>query len=155
MASQWLIPLFVANAFAVAFLVLALYRPNVARMVAGGGFVAAALVNATFAAIAPQVYVKVFGPHALGPFKDLIYGVLAQAPGRFIFALALWQAGVGAVILLNKTEYVRLGCLAAAIFLVGISPFGLACAFPSNLILVGGMVALIRLKWPLEARARM
>ncbi len=155
MTSQLLLPLLVANAFAVAFLVLALYRPNAARMVAGGGFIVASLVNGTLALLAPQIYVRGFGPLAVGVYKTFIYGVLAQAPGRLILAIAVWQLIVGAAILVNVTEYVRLGLAAAAVFLVGISPLGAGCGFPSNLILAGALVALIRLRWPLEARARM
>lgn len=153
MTSQMLLPLFVANALGVAFLALALYRPNAARIVAGGGFVVASLVNATFAIVNPQIYVKGFGPHAVGVYKTLIYGLLAQAPRRLILALAVWQLLVGAVILLDITEYVRLGCVAAACFLIGISPLGLGCAFPSNLIFAVGVVVLIRLRWPLNSEA--
>ncbi|HEY1204495.1 MAG: hypothetical protein ABSH46_04895 [Bryobacteraceae bacterium] len=154
MASQLLLLLFVANAFGVAFFVLALYRPNTARIVAGGGFIASSLVNATLALLDPQIYVKGLGPHAVGLYKDLIYGALGQAPGRLILALAVWQLIVAATILVNVTEYVRLGCVAAALFLIGISPLGVGCGFPSNLILAGGLVALIRLRWPLGARTR-
>ena len=154
MTSQLLLPLFVANALSVAFLVLALYRPNAARIVAGGGFIVASLVNGTLALRDPQIYVTGFGPLAVGVYKTFIYGVLAQAPGRLILAIAVWQLVVGAVILVNLTEYVRLGCVAAAIFLIGISPLGVGCGFPSNLILAGGMVVLIRLRWPLDARTR-
>jgi hypothetical protein len=148
-----LTPLLVANAFAVAFLVLALFRPNVARMVTGGGFIVASLVNATLALRDPQIYVRGFGPYAVGVYKDLIYGILAQAPGRLILALAVWQFIVGAVILTNSTELVRLGCAAATIFLIGLSPLGLGCGFPSNLIFAAGVVVLIRLRWPLNAQA--
>ncbi len=147
-------PLLAANAFAVAFLVLALYRPNPARLIAGGGFVLAALINATLAILNPQIYVTGFGPHAVGIFKTVIYGILAPSPTRFILGIAVWQLIVAAMILANSTDYTRLGCVAATIFLIGISPLGLGCAFPSNLILAAGMVALIRSKWPLQAHAR-
>lgn len=152
MTSALLLPLLAANAFAVAFLVLALYRPNPARMIAGGGFILAALVNATLAILDPQIYVRGFGPHAIGVYKTAIYGLLAQAPTRFILAIAVWQLLVATMILVNSTDYTRLGCVAATIFLIGISPLGLGCAFPSNLILAAGTVALIRLKWPLQAQ---
>ncbi|HXN46210.1 MAG TPA: hypothetical protein VN893_06185 [Bryobacteraceae bacterium] len=154
MTSALLLPLLAANALAVAFLVLALYRPNPARVIAGGGFILAALVNATLAILDPQIYITGFGPHAVGIYKTVIYGVLAHGPTRFILAIAVWQLAVGAAILVNSTDYTRLGSVAATIFLIGISPLGLGCAFPSNLILAAGMVALIRLKWPLQAHAR-
>ena len=154
MTSALLLPLLAANALAVAFLVLALYQPNVARMIAGCGFILAGLVNATLAILDPQIYVRGFGPNAVGVYKTVIYGLLAQAPTRFILAIAVWQLVVATMILVNSTDYVRLGCVAAAVFLVGISPLGLGCAFPSNLILAAGLVALIRLKWPLQPHAR-
>lgn len=153
MTSALLLPLFVANAFAVAFLVLALYRPNAARIIAGGGFILAGLVNGTLAVVDPQIYVRGFGPYAIGVYKTFIYGPLAQAPGRLILAIAVWQLVVGAMILVKSTDYVRLGCAAATAFLIGISPLGAACAFPSNLILAAALVALMRLKWPREAQA--
>jgi hypothetical protein len=154
MTSALLLPLFVANAFAVAFLVLALYRPNVARIITGGGFVLAGLTNGTLAVLDPQIYIRGFGPHALGVYKTFIYAVVAQRPGRLILAIAVWQLLVGACILVNSSDFTRLGCVAAAVFLVGISPLGVGCAFPSNLILAAAAVVLVRLKWPLEARAR-
>ena len=155
MTSALLLPLLVSNALAIAFLVLALYRPNAARMIAGGGFVLAGLVNGTLAILNPQIYITGFGPNAVGVYKTLIYGVLAQAPKRFILAIAVWQLIVAATILVNSTDFARLGLLAATIFLIGISPLGVGCAFPSNLILAAGLVALIRLRWPLQPHARM
>ena len=155
MASALLLPLFAANALAVAFLVLALYRPNAARMIAGGGFILAGLINGTLAILDPQIYVRGFGPNAIGVYKTVIYGLLAQAPVRFILAIAVWQLIVAAMILVNSTDYIRLGLVAAAVFLIGISPLGLGCAFPSNLILAAGLVVLIRLRWPLQPHARM
>src|SRR5208283_5665752 len=119
MTSALLLPLFVANAFAVAFLVLALYRPNVARIITGGGFVLAGLTNGTLAVLDPQIYIRGFGPHALGVYKTFIYAVVAQRPGRLILAIAVWQLLVGACILVNSSDFTRLGCVAAAVFLVG------------------------------------
>jgi hypothetical protein len=155
MTSALLLPLLVANALSIAFLVLALYRPNAGRITAGCGFVFAGLLNGTLAILDPQIYVKGLGPYAIGVYKTFIYGLLAQAPGRLVLAFALWHVVIGAMILVNITDYVRLGCLAAAVFLVGISPLGVGCAFPSNLILAGALIALIRLRWPREAQARM
>ncbi len=154
MTSALLLPLLAANALAVAFLVLALYRPNPARLIAGGGFILAGLVNATLAILDPQIYVRGFGPHAVGVYKTAIYGILAPGPTRFILAIAVWQLIVAAMILVNSTDYTRLGCVCATIFLIGISPLGLGCAFPSNLILAAALMVLIRLKWPLQAHAR-
>lgn len=154
MTSALLLPLVAANAFAIAFLVLALYRPNPARIIAGGGFILAGLVNGTLAILNPQIYVRGFGPNAVGVYKTLIYGVLAQAPTRFILAIAVWQLVVAGLILMNSTDFTRLGLVAATVFLLGISPLGVGCAFPSNLILAAALVALIRLKWPLQPHAR-
>jgi hypothetical protein len=155
MTSALLLPLLLANALAVAFLVLALYRPNPARMIAGGGFVLAGLVNGTLAILNPQIYVTGFGPNAVGVYKTFIYGLVAQAPTRFILAIAVWQLVVAGLILVNSTDYTRLGLVAATVFLIGISPLGVGCAFPSNLILAAALVALMRLKWPLQPHARM
>ena len=154
MTSALLLPLFLSNALAVAFLVLALYRPNPARMIAGGGFIFAGLINGTLAILNPQIYVTGFGPNAIGVYKTFIYGLLAQAPGRFILAIAVWQLVVAGMILVNSTDYTRLGCVAAAVFLVGISPLGVGCAFPSNLILAAALVVLARSRWPLQPQAR-
>ena len=104
MTSALLLPLLLANAFAVAFLVLALYRPNPARMIAGGGFILAGLVNGTLAILDPQIYVKGFGPNAVGVYKTFINGLLAQAPTRFILAVAVWQLVVAGLILVNSTD---------------------------------------------------
>jgi hypothetical protein len=148
MTSQMLVPLFLANALSVAFFVLALYRPNTARIVTGAGFLLAALVDGTLALVNPQIYVRTFGPHAVGVYKDLIYGVLAQAPGRLILAMAVWQAVVGGVVLFRQSEFVKLGCVAAACYLVALSPLGAASGFPATLILAAAMVVLVFQKWP-------
>jgi hypothetical protein len=162
MTSALLLPLFLANALSVAFFILALYWPDRARRIAGGGFVVASLVNATLAVFNPQIYVRVFGPYAVGIYKDVIYGLLAKATTRLVLALAVWQLIVAAIILINSTEYVRLGCVAMAIFFLGVSPLGVGSAFPSTLILAAGMLVLVRHRWPIqpetpapEPRARM
>jgi hypothetical protein len=154
MTTALLLPLFVSHALAVAFLVLALYRANAARMIAGGGFILAGLVNGTLAILNPQVYVTGFGPNAVGVYKTLIYGLLAQAPGRFILAIAVWQLVVAGMILVNSTDFTRLGLVNATVFLIGISPLGVGCAFPSNLIMAAALIVLIRLRWPLQPHAR-
>ncbi len=152
MPSQMLVPFILANAFGIVFLVLALFRPNVARLIAGGGFVVASLVNGILAVRNPQIYVTGFEPYAIGVYKMFITGVLKQAPGRLILAVALWQLFVGIMILVNRTDYVRIGLLAATVWLIGISGLGLGCAFPGNLILAAGTVSLIRLQWPRQTR---
>jgi hypothetical protein len=148
MTSDLLLPLFVANAVSVAFFVLALYRPDAARVIAGVGFILAGLVNFALALIDPQIYVRGFGPHAMGVYKDVIYGILAQGPGRLILAIAVWQLLVGGVTLVKRSEFVKLGCLAMTCFLVGISPLGVGSGFPSTLILAAATVVLLRQKWP-------
>ena len=153
MTSHMLLPMLAANAVAVVFFVFTLYRPNGARMVAGAGVILSGLVNATLALLDPQIYVNGLGPNAIGVYKTLITGLPVHGLGRLIVGIGLWQLVVGALILTNIREYVRLGCFAACFFLLGISPLGPGCAFPSNLILAAGMVALFFVKWPRQAEA--
>ena len=151
MASHMLLPLLIASALAVGFFVLALYRPNPARIIAGGGFILAGLIDAILALIDPRIFVNSLAPNALPLYQTFFFGLQGGALGRFILAIGLWQLVVAGLILVNRTDFTRLGLVAAALFLAGISPLGVGCAFPSNLILAGALIALLRLQWPLES----
>jgi hypothetical protein len=147
MASQYLVPILIANGLGVVFVILALFKPNLARWIAGVAFVAAGVVDAVIAVRDPLLWVRVLGPNAWGVYKDLVNSVLAQVPTRLELTIAAWQLLVGGLILSKSRPYIRLGCGAAAWFLVMIAPLGIYSAFPSSLIVAAGMLVLVVRKW--------
>lgn len=138
----------IANVLAVAFVIVALYRPNLARVIAGAGFILAALVNCVVALRAPLFYLDALEPLAWGVYREFLHSVFTQAPVRLLLAVALWQALVGCVFLVRQTPFIRLASVAAFGFFLLLVPLGAGSGFPSTLILAGGMVVLFLRKWP-------
>jgi hypothetical protein len=148
MAPHLLTPVIVANVLAVAFFILALYRPNAARLIAAAGFLLDAAFNCVLAIRAPLFYANALEPLAWGGYRDFIESVFVAAPIRLLLAIALWQALVGCVFLIRQAPFIRLACVAAFGFFLLLVPLGAGSAFPATLILAAAMVALFFRKWP-------
>jgi hypothetical protein len=136
-----------ANVLAVVFFIVALYRPNAARVIAGAGFILAALVNCAVALRAPLFFANALEPLAWGGYRDFMHSVFAMAPAKILLALALWQAMVGCVFLIRQSPFIRLASVAAFGFFLLLIPLGAGSGFPSTLILAGAMVVLFTRKW--------
>jgi hypothetical protein len=149
MVSHIVTPVAVANVLAVVFFIVALYRPNAAVVIAGAGFILAALVNCAVALRAPLFFVATLEPLAWGGYRDFFRSVFAQAPVRLLLAIALWQALVGCVFLIRQGPFIKLACAAAFGFFVLLIPLGAGSGFPSTLILAGAMAVLFFRKWQL------
>jgi hypothetical protein len=137
-----------ANVLAVVFFIVALYRPNAARVIAGAGLILAALVNCVAALRAPLFFGATLEPLAWGVYRDFIHSVFAQAAVRLLLAIALWQAVVGCVFLIRQAPFIKLACVAAFCFFLLLVPLGAGSGFPSTLILASAMVVLFFRKWP-------
>lgn len=141
--SEYLVPLIVSNAVAVALLIISFFKPKVARWLFVGIFIAAGLFNAYTAITQPEAYLM-YGELALLRFyRDFIYGVFSQYTIFFILAIALGQLTVG-VLLSRPDPLLRLGVIGACIFLAAIAPLGVGSAFPFSLIAIGALIVMYR-----------
>lgn len=129
--------------FALLLAVAAWKRPNLGRAVFVIVFALASLLNTYIALTAPDQYLDyanltespLYRALILGPFaRHVVELVLAIACGQAMIALGLTMRGVLA----------RGAALGGIVFLVAIAPLGVGSAFPSSLLMAGGLAALLR-----------
>jgi hypothetical protein len=107
-------------------------------------FAGAALFNAVTALRTPEVYVAGLGPRAFPPMRQVIEDAVALAPGPFVLAIAAGQLLVAAGLARGRGAPFRVAVVGGATFLAAISWLGTGAAFPTNLVLAGGVVLLLR-----------
>jgi hypothetical protein len=130
----------VSAAITVILIALVWLVPAAARRLTATGFLVAGAVNLWTAFTNPAIYVQAFGPHALAGWREFIYGPFAAEPALFIFLIAALQILI-AVLALNNSPF---GPLGAMIFLLAITPLGVAAGFPSPPVLAAAMFWLWR-----------
>jgi len=130
-------------AIALLLAVAAWKRPNLGRALFVVLFALASLLNTYVALTAPDQYLDyakltespVYRAIILGPFaRHIVEYVLAIACGQAMIALGLTMRGLLA----------RGAAVGGIVFLVAIAPLGVGSAFPSSLILAGGLAVLLR-----------
>lgn len=118
-------------------------RPNLARGLFVLLFAGASVVNTWTALTSPDEYLAyasltdspLYRALILGPFaRHLVEAVLAIACGQAMIALGLTM----------REHLARAAALGGIVFLVAIAPLGVGSAFPSSLIMAGGLVVLLR-----------
>ncbi len=136
-------PYVTTHVVAVAYVAVAWRWPRVARWILGVGFLFAGIFNIRMVFNSPHLYVEGFGPHAVAPYRQLIYGAFARHTAAFIVPIACGQMVVGALALLPVADPV-LGYIGAITFLLAITPLGIGAAAPSTLIFAAGVALLFR-----------
>ena len=127
------VPLVVTNAFGFFLALMCWFRPAYGQALGALLFLGAATFNAFYAIEAPQAYLG-FRPYAwLPPYRLVIDTVWPAYGTAFVLAIALGQLAVGAL-LLRGGPAGRLGAAGAIVFLLAITPLGLAAGFPFPLI---------------------
>lgn len=129
-----LAPYLISQLFSLAVLWLSRARPGTARVLLGLLFVGASGFNLVLALHDPQLYVRGFGPLALGSYRTFIEGSFAAAPLRFLIPIAAGQLACGALLLADGV-LARIGAFGAMVFLLAISGLGLGAAFPASYLL--------------------
>lgn len=118
-------------------------RPNLGRALFVVVFAGASVLNTYTVLTGPDQYLQyadltespVYRALILGPFaRHLVESVLAIACGQAMIALGLTMRGV----------FARAAALGGVAFLIVIAPLGVGSAFPSSLLMAGGLVALLR-----------
>lgn len=109
----------------LAALGLALWRPNVGRVVLGAFFILMALgVNVVFVLLAPDGFVKLGTDAALLPAYEWTFRhFVAEAPAVFGLLVAAFEITVG-VLMIRRGPLTRWALLAGIVFLVAITPLG-------------------------------
>ena len=133
MDRQFVVPYIISFAIAFGYAVLVWKRPTPARYLIGITFISASLFNFWWALHSPGIYVQGYGPHAIGIYRDFIYGVFSRHTTAFVIAIASGQF-LGGVLMFASSGWRRLGYLAIVVFLLAIAPLGVGSAFPSTLI---------------------
>lgn len=133
----------ISNAVAIIMLWSSWKKPTLARVLYFLLFAWASWTNGNGAVHSKEIYLG-FAQLTFIPFyKDFILGffsrhitllILTIAACQFLIAFSMWM----------KDQLFKAGCWAAIIFLVGIAPLGMGSAFPSTLIMAGGLYLLAR-----------
>jgi uncharacterized membrane protein len=105
-------------------------------------FIGAGFVNWIVVHTNPTGYLD-YSKYAVGLYRDIIVGPFQHYITTIVSFIAVCQVLIG-VGLLYKGRILRTACVFGAIFLVAISPLGIASAFPSGLIWAVGLFVLYR-----------
>jgi hypothetical protein len=132
----------VSNITAVAFLLATLYSNRLARILFAALFIGAGIINWIVVHTNPTGYLD-YSKYAVGLYRDIIVGPFQNHITPIVSFIAVCQFLIG-LGLLYKGRILRTACVAGSIFLVAISPLGIASAFPSGLIWAVGLYVLYK-----------
>ncbi len=136
-------PHLVSLVVALLLAVAAWKRPNLGRALFVLLFAAASVVNTYTALTVPDQYLEYANLTESPAYRALILGPFARHLIEFVLAIACGQAMV-ALGLTMRGLFARVAAVGGIVFLVAIAPLGVGSAFPSSLLLAGGLVALLR-----------
>lgn len=129
---RWAIPYAVSNVVAIATLVAATTRPQVARWSVAAMFAYAALYNAWLAFDRPEEY-QGFASLAIIPwYSEFIAGPFKSIAMPLILAIAAGQA-LCAILLALGGRLTAFGAIGVTLFLMAIAPLGVGSAFPFSI----------------------
>ncbi|MCX8455981.1 hypothetical protein [Paenarthrobacter ureafaciens] len=135
--------------FCTAVSMLCLFRPNAARIFTGIFFIIMAVgVNLVLSISAPEQFVQLGTAAPLIPLYDWAFEhVVARAPALVGILAAAGEITIG-LLILSSGRRVKLGLLAAIVFLLVITPLGI-WTLP-NPVLAAGLAWLIRKDYPIS-----
>src|SRR5919202_4541211 len=144
----------VANLIALALVVLAPRRPDLARWFFVTLFLGAGVLNILLVRLDPQLYVGYAPLALLALYRHIIAGVFARHIVPIVLGIALGQLAIG-ILLTRRGRWLRLGGLGGTLFLLAIAPLGPGAAIPAPLlVLVALLLAVPRLeRWADHAPA--
>jgi hypothetical protein len=130
--NQYFVPWLISNIAAIIFLIAAIWKPQIARLLFFLLFGWACWMNYTTAHNNPEDYLTYA---AITPFhflRNFINGWFKENITIMVTCISFGQALIALGMLL-KGWWVRLACLGAIIFLVAIAPLGIGSAFPFSI----------------------
>jgi hypothetical protein len=132
----------VSNIVAIAFFVASLYSNSLARILYSLLFIGAGYINWFVVHTNPSGYLD-YSKYAVGLYRDIVIGPSQNYVTPIVTFIAVCQVLIG-LALLHKGRILRTACVAGSIFLIAISPLGIASAFPGGLIWAAGLFVLYR-----------
>lgn len=140
--AQIIVTYIISNIAAVTFLLITIYSNRLARTLFAALFISAGFINWIVVHTHPNDYLN-YSKYAVGMYRDLIIGPFQNYITPVVSFMAVCQVLVG-LGLLYRGAILRTSCIVGSIFLVAISPLGIATAFPSGLIWAVGLYAIYR-----------
>lgn len=140
--AEWLGHYLTSNAIALSLVVVAWFRPTIARYLFALMFFLASIANSTAVLRDPDSYVEYSQFAVLDLYRNFILGFFAEHVQAFVLPIALGQLLV-ALLLAFGGRFWKLGALGAAIFFVAITPLAIGGAFPFQLVAIAALVILV------------
>ncbi len=130
---EYLVPWVITNCIAILFLVSAIRKPKLARLLFVLLFMWACWLNYTTAHKSPDDYLNYAALTPFNLYANFINGWFKSHIIPMVTLISLAQ-GLIAIGMLLKGWIVRLACLGAIIFFFAIAPLGVGSGFPFTLI---------------------
>ncbi len=127
----YLVPYLISNGVALLMLWAAWKKPSIARLLFTVLFGWACWINLKTALTNPSAYLN-YSSMAVGWYRDFINGWFSQNITLMVSFIAVGQGLIAIGMMLNK-PWVKLACMGAILFLIGIAPFGVGSAFPFSI----------------------
>lgn len=140
---SYLVAYIISNAVAVFLLFAAWKWPKLSRTLFSLLFAWACWTNWSIAVSSPQDYLEYASLTFLPVYEDFIRGWFSEHIALVVGFIATVQ-GLIAIALTLKGWIYKLGCVAAIIFLLSITPLGVGSAFPCTLIMAIAILILLR-----------
>jgi hypothetical protein len=128
---QYWIPYTISNVVVLLFLLAAIKKPKLARLLFCVLFAWACWMNYTTSHNNPADYLS-YADMAIPVYKSFINGWFKDHITVMVTLISIGQGAISLGMLL-KGWWVRLACIGAIIFLMGIAPLGVGSAFPFSL----------------------
>ena len=130
---EFWIPWTVSNTIALLILWASVVRPRIARAAFALLFAWACWINFKTANQNPGDYLAYAELSPIGFYKDFITGWFKEHITTMVSTIALGQ-GLIALGMLGKEWMVKLACIGAILFFLGITPLGIGSGFPVPIV---------------------
>jgi hypothetical protein len=131
--NAYLFGLIISNALAILFLIIAIWKPRIARLLFFLLFAWACWMNWTFSVNNPDAYLQYAELSLSDTYRNFINGWFSKHIPVIIGIIATCQ-GLIAISMLLKGWIYKLGIIGGIIFLLAIVPLGVGSGFPCTLI---------------------
>jgi len=142
--STYLVGYIISNVVGLLFLLAAIKKPYVARLMFVLLFGWAFVANYTLAHEKPEAYLE-YADFSIQWYRSFIYGWFSRHITQMVTLIAFGEACI-AIGMLLKGWWVKLACIGVIIFLMAIAPLGIYAGFPFSITVSLAALILIRKK---------
>ncbi len=128
---EYLIPYVISQIVSLLMLVFALKNTRIARGLFATLFLWASVTNMYLGLMKPEVYLE-YADMALPFYRDFINGRFSHF-NHFLIPFIAFGQFILAIGMLLKDWWVKLACVGAIVFFVGIAPLMVGSAFPFSI----------------------